>query len=125
MTGKLMRLSSIVIATALSFMVFAGQAAHADANKQWKTAIVKKVASAHIYPRSAIRREIEGRAVVRVTVTRDGAVESYDIVEPAGERVLDKVIPKIMSKLSKLPAPPSEIPDNKLTFRIPLNWRLE
>ena len=105
--------------------MFVSAPALADANKEWKKQIVKKISRAHIYPRSAIRREIEGRAMVRVTVDRAGAMTSYDIIEPTGKKALDNVIPKIMSKLSKLPAPPQEVPDANLTFRVPLNWRLE
>ncbi|TNE63526.1 MAG: TonB family protein [Alphaproteobacteria bacterium] len=114
--------------TAAAILMLSGfslaQPATADEMDDWRKAVVKKIGEEHIYPRSAIQREVEGVAKVKVTIDRTGAITTYDIVEPTGESVLDKVIPKIMEKLNPLPAPPDSMSDDSLTFVIPFAWRL-
>lgn len=99
----------------------------ADASdmKSWQKSVVKKLMKSHIYPRSAIRREIEGRAMVEIRIDRSGAVQDYTVLEPSGEDVLDKVIPKMVAKLDPLPSPPEDASDSQLTVVIPFAWRLQ
>ncbi len=97
----------------------------ADDIGNWRKKVVKLIAKKHIYPRSAISREIEGKARVKVTLARDGAITNYEVVEPSGQGVLDKAIPKMMKKLDPMPAPPDSMPDANLTFVIPITWRLQ
>lgn len=97
----------------------------ADDIKDWRVSVVKQIAKKHIYPRSAISREIEGKARVRVTLARTGEITNFEILEPTGQSILDKTIPKMMDKLNPLPAPPSSLPDDKLSFVIPITWRLQ
>lgn len=97
----------------------------ADDIQDWQREIVKQIIKTHIYPRSAIAREIEGSAKVQVSIDRSGKILSFEITEPSGEDQLDKVIPKMMEKLDPLPAPPDSLPDGNLTFVIPIAWRLQ
>ena len=92
--------------------------------KKWQRALMTKVAKKTPYPRSAIAREIEGSAKVKVTIDRTGAILNFEIIKLTGESVLDKVIPKVMNKLAPVPVPPAALPDKNLTFVIPLGWRL-
>jgi protein TonB len=96
--------------------------AEASDMKTWKRAVAKKVAKKQKYPRSALAREIEGKARVRLHVAADGAITSHEIVEETGESVLDKEIPKLVNRLNPLPA----LPEGKteMSFVLPLNWRL-
>ncbi|MCJ9428184.1 energy transducer TonB [Kordiimonas marina] len=98
--------------------------ARADAMSDWRHKLVQKIGHAHIYPRAAIAREIEGVAKVKVTIDRDGKITNYEVVEATGQSVLDNVIPKIMKKLDPLPKPPASLSDANLTFVIPFAWRL-
>lgn len=100
------------------------EAVNANPINDWRQAVAQKVAKKHIYPRSAIRKEIEGRAIVKVTIERTGTIAKYDIIEATGEEVLDKVIPKMLSRVDPFPAPPSDLADENLTFLVPLTWRL-
>jgi protein TonB len=108
-------------------LVFVAQAtpALADDIQDWQREIVKQIIKTHIYPRSAIAREIEGSAKVQVTIDRTGKILGYEITEPSGQDQLDKVIPKMMEKLDPLPAPPDSLPDGNLSFVIPIAWRLQ
>ena len=89
----------------------------------WKKAVAKKVAKKQKYPRSAIAKEIEGRAVVRLTVAADGTIASHEVVEATGADVLDREIPKLMKRLNPLPALPAGTEETSL--RLPLDWRLK
>lgn len=88
----------------------------------WKKAVAKKVAKKQKYPRSALAREIEGKARVRLVVSADGAITSHEIVQETGQSVLDKEIPKLVKRLDPLPS----LPDGKaeMSFVLPLNWSL-
>jgi protein TonB len=116
--GVLLALTaSLVIAGA-----FTSASAEGDM-KSWQKAVIKKVIKNQKYPRSAVSREIEGKAKVRISVAADGAITAHEIVEPTGEAVLDREIPKLMKRLNPLPA----LPDGKteMTFVLPLNWSLD
>ncbi len=116
----------LAMGTALSVAFFAtATPVMADDIQDWQREIVKQIIKTHIYPRSAIAREIEGSAKVQVSIDRSGKILSYEITEPTGEDQLDKVIPKMMEKLDPLPAPPDSLPDGNLTFVIPIAWRLQ
>lgn len=110
------------VALGLVFGVSAPEANAADDMKSWQISLVKAVAKNQRYPRSAIAREIEGRAKVRLVVSADGTITSHEIVQDTGESILDAEIPKLVEKLNPLPA----LPDGKdsLTFVLPLNWTL-
>lgn len=101
---------------------FAATPAYAIDMNGWKKAVIKKVAKKQKYPRSALSREIEGRARVRLTVAADGSITSHEILQETGQSVLDREIPKLVKRLNPLPA----LPDGKteLSFVLPLNWSL-
>ena len=108
---------------ALTFVFGAVSApAHADDMKDWQIEVIKAVAKNQRYPRSAIAREIEGKAKVRLVVAADGTITSHEIVEGTGEDVLDREIPKLMEKLNPLPALPGG--QSELSFLLPLTWSL-
>ena len=106
------------------FSVSAPSSAAPEDVKKWYTKIAKKIAKKHVYPRSAISREIEGKAKVKLTVSRDGEIVSFEIKQSSGASILDKAIPKMMKRLNPLPKPPAGVPDSKLTLVIPITWRL-
>ncbi len=95
----------------------------ADDMTSWKKAVAKKVAKNQKYPRSALSREIEGRAKIRLTVAADGAITSHEIIQETGASILDREIPKLVKRLSPLPS----LPEGKteLSFVLPLDWRLD
>jgi protein TonB len=124
--SSISRQCRLAMAAAVS-LVFVAQATPvlADDIQDWQREIVKQIIKTHIYPRSAIAREIEGSAKVQVTIDRTGKILGYEITEPSGQDQLDKVIPKMMEKLDPLPAPPDSLPDGNLSFVIPIAWRLQ
>lgn len=117
----------IRILTAASFLLSAVvavvPASAVDSMDDWKRAVAKKIATKQTYPRSALTREIEGRAEVRLVVSGDGTITAHEILKPTGEKVLDREIPKLVGRLNPLPALPSG--QSELSFVLPLNWALD
>jgi protein TonB len=122
MFKKVNTIIAAAIACSFAFGI-AATSVNADDMSGWKKAVAQKVAKKQKYPRSAISREIEGRAKVRLTVAADGAITAHEIVEPTGEKVLDREIPKLVSRLNPLPALPAG--QAEFSFLLPLNWRLD
>ncbi|MCK0069954.1 MULTISPECIES: energy transducer TonB [Kordiimonas] len=89
----------------------------------WKKAVAKKVAKNQRYPRSALAREIEGKAKIRLTVAADGAIKAHEVIEETGAAVLDREIPKLVKRLNPLPSLPAG--QEELSFVLPLDWRLD
>jgi len=115
-----------IFATAIMMLSFGSMSfsANSQANEihDWQVKIGKRVAKKQVYPRSAMRRELEGRAKVKVAIDRNGTIISHEIITPTGKSVFDKEIPKLMERLNPLPAPPSSMTDSQLSFIIPLAW---
>ncbi|MGF1605220.1 MAG: energy transducer TonB [Rhodothalassiaceae bacterium] len=91
----------------------------------WQRQVARAVLERQQYPRSALARNIEGSARVRVTIDRSGSVQGYEIMEDTGHSVLDREVPKLIDRVSPFPAPPSDVEDGQLTFILPIIWRLQ
>lgn len=113
------------IAASAIVTAFATPAFAADDLKSWQKEIVQLVAKKQVYPRAALSREIEGRAKVKVTVDRSGAISSHEILEATGHDVLDNEIGSLVERLNPLPTPPSDIADENLSFVLPLAWIIQ
>lgn len=88
----------------------------------WQKAIAAKLVKNFRYPRSAIRKGIEGKALVEVKIDATGAITGFDVLTPTGQGSLDREIPKLMKRLNPLPAPPGGAPTS---VKLPLSWRLQ
>jgi len=91
--------------------------------QSWQKAVIKKVQKSFIYPRSALRQELEGRAEVKLTFDKSGAITNFEVLTSSGVDALDKVIPKMVERLDPLPEPPADMAQTSLT--IPFSWRLQ
>lgn len=113
------------IAAAAILTAVAAPAFAADDLQSWQKKIVQLVAQKQVYPRAALSREIEGRAKVRLTIDRSGAISSHEVLESTGSEVLDNEIENLVERLNPLPTPPSNISDENLSFVLPLAWVIQ
>ncbi len=123
--SKFMSKLCVYVTTVVIFSFgMVGFSVNAQANdiKKWQTKIVKLVAKKQVYPRSAMRKELEGRAKVRVSIDRSGAIVSHEVVTPTGLSVFDKEIPKLIKRIDPLPTPPKSLTEGQLSFVLPLSW---
>jgi len=124
MTSTLKRLTVGLLAAAAVTAAAAGASQAADM-KSWQRQIAKAVASKQVYPRSAMRREQEGEARVKITIHRSGEIADFEILQKTGHVSLDREVPKLIERINPLPAPPAEAGDEALTFILPLAWVLQ
>jgi len=120
--GKLSIYVTAMVVLSFGLVGLTGTAHAASDIKKWQTKIVKLVAKKQVYPRSAMRKELEGRAKVRVSIDRTGAIVAHEIITPTGLSVFDKEIPKLIKRINPLPKPPASLTDNQLSFVLPLSW---
>lgn len=58
------------------------------------------------YPEEARKRKIEGYAVIKLEIRRDGNIVAYDFVKRTGNEILDKATKEIIEKSSPVPPIP-------------------
>lgn len=119
--GKLCAYVATAVVLSFGTAVFS-VSAQANDIKKWQTKIVKIVAKKQVYPRSAMRKELEGRAKVRVNIDRTGAIVGHEVVTPTGLSVFDNEIPKLIKRINPLPKPPENLTESQLSFVLPLSW---
>lgn len=120
-------LRSVIITLAVSFFMGTAMIPSVNASeiKDWQKKIVRLVAKKQVYPRAAMRKELEGRAKVSVVIDRNGEIQKFDLLQSTGHKVLDREVPKLMGRLSPLPVPPASLSDAQLTFVLPLSWVIQ
>jgi periplasmic protein TonB len=116
--------ATIVIASFLSIAGFASSAIAADISG-WQKEISQKIAKKQVYPRAALRKELQGKASVEINIDRDGNIVAHAIKSSTGHDVLDREVPKLMKRVSPLPKPPADVADSQLTMVVPLAWALQ
>jgi len=118
----------IKVATAVCIMaapLFTAQTASAEDLKSWQKSVGKLIAKKQTYPRAAMRKEIEGKAKVKVSIDRTGAITGFEMTQSTGNDILDNAVPKLMERLNPLPTPPASLSETQLSFVLPLTWRIQ
>ena len=104
---------------ALLASVSGGAACAADAT--WESKVVKLVAENYTYPRSAVVRQEQGRAVVKIVIAPSGKPVSVELIQSSGSQILDREAVRIPLKVAAYPAPPG---GTNTTVSVPINWRI-
>jgi protein TonB len=76
------------------------------------------------YPRSALRRNVEGTALIRFRMDRDGKVLSYTIERTSEHEVLDEAALAMIERAQPLPPLPDEVPGDSIELIVPANFNL-
>ena len=117
--------ATVAAGVIVSSLAASAPAYAADDLRTWQQSIATLIAKKQVYPRSALAREIEGEAKVRVTIDRSGNIATFDMFQSTGHKVLDKEVERLMGRINPLPSPPSNLAEAQLTFVLPLAWRLQ
>ncbi len=104
---------------------FSGVPARASDLSSWQHQVVKRIAQKQVYPRAALSQELEGKAKVKVSIDRSGAITHYEMIQSTGHELLDAEVVKLMARINPLPTPPANLPEDALTFVLPLSWVLQ
>ena len=76
------------------------------------------------YPRSALRRNVEGTALIRFRMDREGKVLSYSIERTSEHDVLDEAALAMIERAQPLPPLPDEVPGDSIELIVPANFNL-
>lgn len=87
--------------------------------------LLKAVRAKLEYPPLAYRRKIEGSAVLRVNINRQGLVQKTVMELSSGKQILDDAALKMVQDSSPLPAIPIEISDNEFEFLVPISFKID
>ena len=115
---------SVMLASLIAVTGFAATANAADISG-WQNEVNEAIAKKQVYPRAALRKEIEGNVKVEIQVDREGNIVAQNIKTSSGEEILDREVPKLLKRVSPLPKPPADASDSQLTFVVPLAWTIK
>jgi protein TonB len=76
------------------------------------------------YPATARWHRIEGSAVLRVAMRRDGSVSAWRLERSTGNADLDAAVGVMVRRASPLPAPPAEFPGDPVELLVPVRFSL-
>ena len=88
------------------------------------TALSAALAQARRYPRAARRRGLTGTGVLRLTVSRSGALASWQLERSTGHRLLDEEIAALLGRAAPFPAFPEGMTGDSITLRVPVAFML-
>ena len=106
------------IAGLISLMIAAPASA---GDPVWQAKVVKLVTANYSYPRSAMIRHEEGRALVKIVISESGKPVSVQLIQSSGSEILDREAVRIPMKVGTFPAPPAGA---DATIVLPINWQI-
>jgi len=86
----------------------------------WSQAVTRRVGRFFYYPRRAREEHVSGMVVLRMTIRRDGRLETLDIHKSSGDATLDRAAYDIMNKAQPLPRIPDRMRVDKVSVLFPL-----
>jgi protein TonB len=95
-----------------------------SARTSYIAAIRSKIEKHKEYPLLARRRMLEGTAVVRFSVARDGSLKGVDVLRSSGSEMLDRAALNAIRAAGGFPPPPPEFAGSETTLELPLSFRL-
>ncbi|RAI57343.1 energy transducer TonB [Roseicella frigidaeris] len=76
------------------------------------------------YPQEARLRRIQGIALLRFSMRRDGSVTAFRLLRSAGDPSLDEAVLAMIQRASPLPAPPDDLPGDPVELSVPIRFSL-
>jgi periplasmic protein TonB len=91
---------------------------------RWQTALAAHIERFKRYPAKARSSGEQGVTTVAFTIDRQGQLLTSHIVQSSGSPMLDQETLAMLARAQPMPRPPSEIPDNKLSFVVPVRFNI-
>jgi protein TonB len=89
---------------------------------RYRDAVKQRIEAARRYPKAALRRGIEGTAVVFFTILPDGSARDVHIVRSSGSGLLDSEVVATVRRASPFPPTPD---GHTVEIRVPVVFSLE
>ena len=95
-----------------------------NAKVTWQGILEAHLRKFRKYPRSALRRNIEGTVLIRFRMDRGGKVLSYSVERTSDHDVLDEAALAMSERANPLPPLPDEVPGESIELIIPANFNI-
>ncbi|MFT4578840.1 MAG: TonB family protein [Nitrospinales bacterium] len=92
--------------------------------KGYSSQIWRRVADAKFYPRTARKREMEGKPIVEFELRSDGQLMNYFIVRSSSNKILDKAAIDAVKNASPYPGIPKLLKLKSIRFKLPISFIL-
>lgn len=95
----------------------------ANASEDWNCGLLQYWLRHRFYPQQAAANGEQGSVTVELTVNRSGSVESVRVLSPSGSQWLDMAAVSTF-RGAHLPPFTEEMPQDRITFPVPINYIL-
>ena len=102
-----------------------GAQTSALAPPHYLTAVFARVQQAKRYPAKAQARGDQGRAVVSISIRRNGALAEARLVRSSGSSLLDEATLEVMRRAAPFPPLPPDVAGSVLVLSVPMNFTIE
>jgi TonB family protein len=92
--------------------------------KGYSSQIWRRIADAKFYPKTARKREMEGKPVVEFELRSDGQLINYFIVRSSSNKILDKAAIDAVKNASPYPGIPKLLKLKSIRFKLPISFIL-
>lgn len=91
----------------------------------WKRQFLDHLDRHKRYPQEALARGQRGVVQVQFTIDRSGHIRDLHLTESSGSKSLDEEAIAVFRRASPLPAPPASMPDQQLSFVLPIRFNVK
>lgn len=95
-----------------------------DFLQRYTRTVRMKIESQKRYPLTARRAMIEGRVGIKMTILKDGQLESVEIIESSGYEILDKSALESIQNSAPFPPLPKDIERKRIQISIYLTFKM-
>lgn len=92
--------------------------------KGYSSQVWRRIADAKFYPRTARKREMEGKPVVEFELRSDGYLMNHFIVRSSSNKILDKAAIDAVRNASPYPSIPKPLKLKSIRFKLPISFTL-
>ncbi len=86
--------------------------------------VVKGILAKVVYPSAAVRRNLEGTAMMELTVNRNGEIVSVEFLEKTRHKRLNRAAEKAVADVGQFPAVPEALEGDEVRVKLPVKFIL-
>jgi protein TonB len=94
------------------------------AEQSYNSKVLARLSAAKKYPAAARGKGIEGTAILSFTISSSGKLTSARVVKGAGHALLDSAVIAMAQNAAPFPAFPQAIAKSQMTFRVPVQFKI-
>jgi protein TonB len=94
------------------------------AEQSYNSKVLARLRAAKKYPAAARGKGIEGTAILSFTISSSGKLTSARVVKGAGHALLDSAVIAMARNAAPFPAFPQVIAKSQMTFRVPVQFKI-